>query len=781
MVHADDRGAATDLMVQTLAKTVLQGPPTNLHFLTEVLQSADFTSGNTTTSMLAQVSYAPPAIDFLDGGAYTTVQDWPGRLTVPNGVPTSGPMDSLSFRIANMLVGNAPGVEGLEITLSGPRIRFYREAVIAVCGPNSFPFTINGLAVALWTRHNVPAGAEVSIGHATEGARAYLAVRGGFPGVASYLGSKSTTPGLGWGGYQGRCIKSGDFLMLDASSFECPSASDEISLPLEHQPPFTRIPRLFCLPGPYFSEDYIVPGATGQDRLVNSQWTVSHDSSRNGIRLTGDTPTWTRTDGGDGGSHPSNVVGYGTTNGAVSWTGDTPIILPVDGQNQTGFLVSHTIITCDLWRLGQLRPSDTIEFELITWTQALKLENRLDAYLNGIQTWIQRKLRNESCHDNLVSLDWTLPRECAGDGVLLQRNDANCEPSLCIRQAGERGLFGLFGDGTFDVKRRARIQRIANCVLQDQPVGFSPHCVTGDSSILFTFDPHKISQSKALEMILQVEAKASSIEESWIPNRTIHLPAVFDAAECIEATKKYMLLQRPTAAYLPDNIDFIRRSNGLASRDAVKACFFGTPHLVTTLGTFMGLPTFHAVDPRCSLIVPKCNPVRTWTPAGALGAGGKSSAIYPNDGPGGFMLWGITLPHCCWDMYGRKKGFTEDKPWLFELFDTIVFDEVDRETYDRIVKKWNMGIYEIQIEQSKFDLDAYAKMLEDALDEVIAKEKIQKKCTAAELESEKALFQQWIQEKEAIEAAAIPQDDGIENLLRGTHPNLITHYFQDPY
>ena len=65
----------------------------------------------------------------------TTVQDYPGRLGYWHvGVPPSGPMDSLSFRLGNRLLGNEEGAPGLECTLTGPSLRFHFETDFVLAG-----------------------------------------------------------------------------------------------------------------------------------------------------------------------------------------------------------------------------------------------------------------------------------------------------------------------------------------------------------------------------------------------------------------------------------------------------------------------------------------------------------------------------------------------------------------------------------------------------------------------------------------------------------------------
>lgn len=109
-------------------------------------------------------------------------------------------MDALAFRIANILVGNDPGTEGLEMTLIGCKLYFHTSTIIAFAGASA-PISVNGKRISMREAVTVPAGATAVVGHVeTTGFRLYMAVRGGFPEIPKYLGSKSTSMGLG--GYQ---------------------------------------------------------------------------------------------------------------------------------------------------------------------------------------------------------------------------------------------------------------------------------------------------------------------------------------------------------------------------------------------------------------------------------------------------------------------------------------------------------------------------------------------------------------------------------------------------
>jgi allophanate hydrolase subunit 2 len=136
----------------------------------------------------------------------TTVQDFPGRTRLWHvGVPPSGPMDSLSLRLANALLGNDPSASALEATLKGPVLKFHRDAAVTVCG-GDFNVTVNGTAAPMWTILQVAAGGVLEVGASRGGARCYIGVNGGWD-APLYLGSRSTFPSGHLGGYQGRPLQ----------------------------------------------------------------------------------------------------------------------------------------------------------------------------------------------------------------------------------------------------------------------------------------------------------------------------------------------------------------------------------------------------------------------------------------------------------------------------------------------------------------------------------------------------------------------------------------------
>ncbi|UZS61511.1 5-oxoprolinase/urea amidolyase family protein [Pseudomonas syringae] len=353
---APTREDASAGLIDALNETRLYGVETNRDYLRQIIADAPFSSGQPWTRCLEDLVYHADTFEVLSGGTQTSVQDYPGRLGYwAVGVPPSGPMDSRALRQGNGLLGNPEGCAALEITMSGPLLRFNTDAVVAVTGAH-IPITLDGQACAMNTALFVSAGSTLSLGTiAGAGVRSYLCVRGGLD-VPDYLGSKSTFTLGQFGGHGGRALRAGDVLhivpLVERSAGQ--RIADEALEAL------TDVRRMRVIYGPhaapeYFTEAYI-------ERFFATDWEVHFNSSRTGVRLIGPKPEWVRADGGEAGLHPSNIHDNPYAIGAVDFTGDMPVILGPDGPSLGGFVCPVTIIEADLWQLGQLKAGDRVRF-----------------------------------------------------------------------------------------------------------------------------------------------------------------------------------------------------------------------------------------------------------------------------------------------------------------------------------------------------------------------------------------------------------------------------------
>ena len=306
-------------------------------------------------------------ISVLDGGLSTTVQD-AGRFGLYHfGVPPSGALDSLSFRLANMLVGNDEAAAVLEATYTGPRLEFTEDAVVAITGADLAP-SVGGEERPLWESFAVRAGEVLSFGYLRSGARAYIAVGGGID-VPEVLGSRSTYTLTGVGGYGGRALKAGDELSVGKPA---PRAHERVGARVDERdrPVFARDVELRVMMGlcAYRLSEESAAG------FLSSEWTVTPDADRVGYRYRGAELHFVEREPPFGAGHdPSNVVDVGYPVGSVQIPGGVePILLLNDAVTGGGYATIATVISADLDRVAQSRTHDRTRFRAVGLEEALQ-------------------------------------------------------------------------------------------------------------------------------------------------------------------------------------------------------------------------------------------------------------------------------------------------------------------------------------------------------------------------------------------------------------------------
>ncbi|KAL3482000.1 allophanate hydrolase subunit 2-domain-containing protein [Aspergillus californicus] len=742
MYHAPDRQQAIEGLKDMLTGSRICGPPTNLGFLAEILVDKTFEAGNTLTRFLSTFEYSLSAIDVISAGAYTLIQDWPGRPTIGKGFCHSGPMDSLSFRIANVLVGNPVGLEGLEITLSGPELRFLGPAVISICGA-SIDAKLDDVPISMWSRVNVSAGQRLKIGKTTgNGCRSYMAVFGGFLNVGEWFGSKATAPAVGVGGYQGRQLTPGDYISI---TDQLPEMEGDLCLLQNLIPKYSDSWELMSMPGPY-DEGYLTSESI--DMLFETEWKVSHNAARGGIRLIGPKPTWARPDGGEGGAHPSNLIEYGYGLGSINWTGDDPVIFPQDAPDLGGFVSSHTITKGDFWKLGQVKAGDKLKFRATSLKDALSMRNDVERFVNDLVQCCQ----HGGGFNTIVPLNTSLPTEMTaqtrGSGIVHQIPEKGNQPLVSYRQAGDDYVLIDYGKGAFDLNHRYRVSALKKQLTESKgditfSTGLTSMVGCGNSLMLY-YDGTKIPQQTLINYLCTIEAKLGDLSRAKMPSRRFKLPLTFESKRQDDAVKRYMETQRPYASYLPDNMDFVARNNAF-TRKEFENIYLSASFIVISVGFFTALPLALPVDPRQRMNCPKMNPSRVFTPAGQVSWGGSCLAIYTVDSPGGYQMTGLTIPGV--DILGSKQGYAPDRPWLFEDFDQITFYRVSEEEYENQLALFHSGRYQYEWEEVEFDMAEHNRLLNETQDEVKAIRARQRKAQAEMDSLEKELLEQWAKEK----------------------------------
>ncbi len=293
-------------------------------------------------------------VEVLAPGLQTTVQDL-GRPGYGHlGVSACGAADPLALRIGNILAGNPEGAAALEMTLLGGRFLFHGAACCVLAGAD-FACSLDGVPVGLWTPTYVRAGQTLVIGGSRDGARCYLCFRCGIQ-LEAVLGSCSTHIPSGIGGIGGRALIKGDLLSIHETTVQ-PRILRHF--PLEELRPLSDVLRVTAAAQTSgFAQESLTS-------LHSLPWTVQSDSSRMGVRLSGP-------------SLDAPLSGSMTTEGAplgaiqVTPSGE-PVILFVDHQTTGGYPKIACVISADHWRIGQLRPRQTVRFVHVSFEEARRL------------------------------------------------------------------------------------------------------------------------------------------------------------------------------------------------------------------------------------------------------------------------------------------------------------------------------------------------------------------------------------------------------------------------
>jgi len=694
LVAGEDRAAAVAALRRALAGTRLAGITTNLGLLSQVAADPGFETGGYTTAFLDGVSYRPSTVEVITPGMQTTVQDHPGRLGYWSiGVPPSGPMDDLAFRLANRLLGNDPSAAGLEIILSGPTLRFDTEALVAVTGAG-VDARLDGAPVPRWEVIAVPAGATLSVGAVSgSGCRAYVGVRGGFD-VPAYLGSRSTFLLGGFGGHSGRALAAGDMLAIGATAPIAAAAAGD-AVPAELVPAYGSPWDIAVVDGPHGAPDFLTPA--GIEAFYATAWQVHHHSDRTGVRLIGPAPEWARPDGGEAGLHPSNIHDTTYAVGAVDFTGDMPVVLGPDGPSLGGFVCPVTVVTAERWKLGQLTAGDVVRFV------------RVDP-----GTAVARGAAQEA---EIATLRRVGPLLCGGRGAdpVLRRRAPDSivpdRPVVTYRRSGDRCVLVEYGPNVLDLALRFRVHALMDALAAAE-VGGVEELAPGIRSLQVRYRPEVLPVDRLVDVLEQIESDLPAATDLVVPSRIVHLPLSWDDPATRLAIERYMKVVRDDAPWCPWNIEFIRRINGLASVEAVRRIVFDASYLVLGLGdVYLGAPVATPIDPRHRLVTTKYNPARTWTPENAVGIGGAYLCVYGMEGPGGYQFVGRTVQ--MWNRHRRTPDFPGLTRWLLRFFDQLRFYPVGADELLDLRRDFALGRHRIEMTETQLSLAEYRRFLHE--------------------------------------------------------------------
>ena len=705
MAYGEEREEARELLRQALADTVLHGVETNREYLSQALNADSFVNAHHDTTDLSQLDYRPHTVEVLTAGAQTTVQHWPGRRGMWHvGVPPSGPMDDLSFRLGNRLIGNEEGLPGLEITVNGPTLKFHTSTTVLIAGIARVTRTRDERdePVATWRPCTMNRGDLLTVHEVSVGMRAYLLFVGGLA-IPEVMGSAATFTLGGIGGLNGRALSPGDVLRVNEATEQEPAKVSPTFSPPDLDSRYI----LRVTMGPHCTEDFLT--SADIDEFLAADWTVHYHSSRTGVRLIGPRPTWARSDGGDAGLHPSNVHDNAYSFGAIDFTGDMPVILGPDGPSLGGFVCPGAVIEADRWKLGQLRGGDRVTLVAVSEAEANSYSRVRDKAI-------------EKCLSDVFAVPEILRRQVE-NAIVYEADD------IRARRAAQDSLLVEFGDNVLDIGLRLRVDRLEKEIAEGELPGVE-ETTAGIRSLLIRFDRNRWTSHELAAALSPHFAQAREAEASRA-SRVVHLPLSWDDPACRDAIERYMQSVRSDAPWCPDNIEFIRRINGLPDRDTVKEIVFDAEYLVMGLGdVYLGAPVATTVDPRHRLVTTKYNPARIWTAENSVGIGGAYLCIYGMEGPGGYQFVGRTLQ--VWNNYRRGKAFTEH--WLLRHFDRIRFYEVDAKELVEMREAFPQGGFDPKIEDGTFDFERHRRFVKENATDIAMFENRRRNAFETELE-----------------------------------------------
>jgi urea carboxylase len=608
-------------------------------------------------------------------------------------------MDSLAFRLGNRLLGNSEGAPGLEVTAIGPTLQFGSRAAVCLAGADA-EARLDGSLLEPYRVTTVEVGQTLKLGRIRgPGLRAYVLIAGGIE-VPPYLGSRSTFTLGRFGGHAGRNLAAGDVLHLGSHRPQTSIARPELTIKAPRVPALTHKWSVRVLSGPHAAPDFFTDADI--DAILGAQWKVHYNSNRTGVRLLGPKPQWARRDGGEAGLHPSNIHDNAYVVGAVDFTGDMPIILGPDGPSLGGFVCPFVVISADLWKLGQLAPGDSVQFECVDASTARAAEQAQKAWIAGAP------MRDADIAEKLPARG-TRAHSSSGAVLGTVEERGSC-PRTLYRRQGDRHLLVEYGPIVLDLTLRLRVHALMLELERLRLAGIL-EVTPGIRSLQIHYDPDVLSLDKLLRDLGDCEARLGSLQDFEIPSRIVWLPLSFADPAVGETIERYMSTVRADAPWCPDNIEFIRRINGLSSVEDVQRIVFAARYMVLGLGdVYLGAPVAVPLDPRHRLVTTKYNPARTWTPPNVVGIGGAYLCIYGMEGPGGYQLFGRTVQ--MWSSYRRSGEFLEH-PWLLRFFDQIRFFPVSHAELNDWRRDFPVGRRALHIETETFRLADYQRFLHE--------------------------------------------------------------------
>lgn len=327
------------------------------------------------------------SLEILKAGVLDTVQD-AGRPGYRRwGIGPSGVMDPYASRVANALVGNDAHAALLEMHFPAPHILFHRDAIVTLTGAGMVP-TVQEYGVPLWKPLIVKAGSVLTFHRRNNGARCYLAIRGGIA-VTPWLGSRSTNLKVNAGGFQGRALRKGDVIPVHDDTFPKGITAAFKVLPWSVNYPAVYRPddEIFFTPG----HEWSWLSETSRRDVLTQPFMIESSSDRMAYHVSHRALTFRKKQ-----ELLSSAVCAGTIQ---ALPGGNLLILMADHQTTGGYPRIGHVATAHLPRLAQLNANDMFRLKKISVEESEKMLLSLGRDLRDIQAACRKKLEDyEAIH-----------------------------------------------------------------------------------------------------------------------------------------------------------------------------------------------------------------------------------------------------------------------------------------------------------------------------------------------------------------------------------------------
>ena len=304
------------------------------------------------------------AIEVIDAGPLTSVQDLGRHGHQTLGVTVGGAMDPIAAKVANRLLGNPEHHALLECAMIGPVLKFHRTCWVAMLGWND-PRCGRPMQFA--------AGDVVDLRKPTIGSYAYLAVAGGID-VPLVLGSRSTDLRAKFGGHLGRRLEKSDFLKI-GTALNIPRAENwHVRWPYDDAHKSSTLRYTRGVQSEWFD-------APSLDALAHAEFRISSMSDRVGMRLDG--PKLIR-------AISDEMVSQAVVRGSIQVPPDgSPIVLMAECQTIGGYPQIGHVISADLPKLARMQPGATLRFREVSLDEARRAWNELEHEMKFLRTGLE--------------------------------------------------------------------------------------------------------------------------------------------------------------------------------------------------------------------------------------------------------------------------------------------------------------------------------------------------------------------------------------------------------